>query len=105
MPLMQWTGMSMLHWEQTLPAAVQPMFDFRKVAPERWSRSVRMTISLDFSPHLLTFCLDQAGADSAEEVFGVGFSLRQDFGLVAVFEGYFLEEEFDGVFGFEALGD
>jgi len=49
--------------------------------------------------------LDQAGADSAEEVFGVGFGLGQDFGLVAVFEGDFLEEEFYGVFGLEALGD
>ena len=25
--------------------------------------------------------------------------------MIAVFEGYFLEEEFYGVFGFEALGD
>jgi hypothetical protein len=48
--------------------------------------------------------LDQAGADSAEEIFGVGFGLGQDFGLVAIFEGDFLEEEFDGVFGLEALG-
>ena len=49
--------------------------------------------------------LDQAGADSAEEIFAVGFGLGQDFGLVAVFEGDFLEEEFDRIFGFEALGD
>jgi len=49
--------------------------------------------------------LDQAGADSAEEVFAVGFGLGQDFWLVAVLEGDFLEEEFDGVFGLEALGD
>jgi len=52
----------------------------------------------------ITF-LDQAGADAAEEVFGVEFGLGQDFGLVAVFEGDLLEEQFDGVFGFEALGD
>ena len=49
--------------------------------------------------------LDEAGADSAEEVFGVGLGLGQDFGLVAVFEGDFLEEKFDGVFGLEALGN
>ncbi len=49
--------------------------------------------------------LDQAGAEAAEEVFGVGFGLGLDFGLVAVFESEFLEEEVDGVFGLEALGD
>ena len=49
--------------------------------------------------------LDQAGADAAEEVFAVGFGLGQDFWLVAVFERDFLEEEFDGIFGLEALGD
>ncbi len=25
--------------------------------------------------------------------------------MIAIFEGYFLEEKFDGVFGLEALGD
>ena len=49
--------------------------------------------------------LNNAGADAAEEIFGVGFCLGQDFGLVAILEGHFLQEEFDGVFGFEALGD
>ena len=49
--------------------------------------------------------LDEAGADSAEEVFGVGFGLGHGFGLVAVFEFDFLEEEFYGIFGLEALGD
>jgi hypothetical protein len=56
-------------------------------------------------PTYVTVALDQAGADSAEEIFGIDFGLRQDFGLVAVFEGDFLKEEFDGVFGLEALGD
>ena len=57
-------------------------------------------------PLLVKGCpLNQTGADAAEEVFAIGFGLGQDFGLVAVFEGYFLEEEFDGVLGFEALGD
>jgi len=46
-----------------------------------------------------------SGTDSAEEVFGVGFGLGEDFGLIAVFEGDFLEKEFDGVFGLEALRD
>jgi hypothetical protein len=55
------------------------------------------------SPHI-SF-LDQAGTDSAEEVFAVGFGLGQDFGLVAVFEGNFLQEEFDRILGLEALGD
>jgi len=49
--------------------------------------------------------LDEAGADSAEKVFAVGFGLGQDFWLVAVFEGYFLQEKFDGIFGLEALRD
>ena len=49
--------------------------------------------------------LDQAGADTAEKIFGVGFGLGLDFGLIAVFEGYFLEEEFDGILGLEALSD
>jgi hypothetical protein len=49
--------------------------------------------------------LDQAGADAAEEVFAVGFGLGQDFWLVAILEGDFLQEEFDCVFGLEALGD
>ena len=46
---------------------------------------------------------DQAGADSAEEVFAVGFGLSQNFWIVAVFEGDFLQEEFDGILGLEAL--
>jgi len=49
--------------------------------------------------------LDQAGADAAEEVFAVGFGLGESLGLVAVFEGDFLKEKFDRVFGLEALGD
>jgi hypothetical protein len=47
--------------------------------------------------------LDEAGADAAEEIFAVGFGLGQNFGLIAVFEGYFLQEKFNGIFGFEAL--
>ncbi len=47
--------------------------------------------------------LDEAGADSAEEVFAVGFGLGQDFGLVTVLESDFLQEEFYGIFGLEAL--
>ena len=46
---------------------------------------------------------DQAGADAAEEVFAVGFGLFQDFGLVAIFQRYFLQEKLDGIFGLEAL--
>ena len=46
---------------------------------------------------------DQAGADSAEEVFAVGFGLGQNFWIVAIFEGDFLKEEFDGILGLEAL--
>ena len=49
--------------------------------------------------------LDEAGAEAAEEVFACGFGLGEGLGLVAVFEGDFLEEEVDGIFGLEALRD
>jgi hypothetical protein len=49
--------------------------------------------------------LDQTGADAAKEIFAVGFGLGESLGLVAVFEGDFLEEKIDGVFGLEALRD
>ena len=39
-----------------------------------------------------TVVSDQAGTDAAEEVFGVGFGLGLDFGLIAVFEGYLLQK-------------
>jgi hypothetical protein len=48
---------------------------------------------------------DEAGTDTAEEIFAVGFGLFQDFGLVAALEGYFLQEKFDGILGLETLLD
>ena len=53
---------------------------------------------------LTTSVSDQAGADAAEEVFAVGFGLGQDLGLIPVLQSDFLQEEFDGIFGLEALG-
>src|ERR1700688_807298 len=64
---------------------------------QRSFASLRMTM-------LVVHFLDQAGADSAEEIFAVGFGLGQDFWLVAVFESYFLQEEFDGIFRLETFG-
>ena len=49
--------------------------------------------------------LDQASADAAQEVFGVGFGLGQDLGIVAILEGYFLQEKLDRIFWFETLVD
>lgn len=55
--------------------------------------------------HPSASCLDEAGAEAAEEVFAGVFGLGQGLRLVAVFEGDFLEEEIDGVFGLESLRD
>ena len=60
------------------------------------------------APHFVTKLqtskeLNQAFADSAEEVFAFGAGLFENLGLIAVFEGDFLQKKFDGIFGLEAL--
>ena len=46
---------------------------------------------------------DQAGSQPTQEVFALGFGLRQDLGLVGIFDSNFLQEQLDGIFWLEAV--